>query len=355
MTSRERVAIALNRGTPDRVPIHDGYWDEAIERWLGEGMPAAAARDRDSIWDYFGTEIRQIPIDPSFMFEEEVIEDDERYVLKRVSDGGVFKYIKGSTATPGLVSFPLKGRKEWAELEPRLEPSPERLPADLAERYRKYREDGRFVVIVMHNPYEATWSKFGVTNLLESMVVDPELVREVFAAVTDMNLAMCEEILGSGYEVDGGWIWGDIAYGKGTLFSIDMYKDLLQPFQKRLAGFFRERGLPVVYHTDGDVRKVIPLLIEAGMTCLQPIEVKANMDLLELKREYGDRLAFMGGIDFEVISRGEKEMVEEIRNKVGLGKAGGGYIYHSDHSVPPKVSLARYKRVLELVREYGRY
>jgi uroporphyrinogen decarboxylase len=103
------------------------------------------------------------------------------------------------------------------------------------------------------------------------------------------------------------------------------------------------------------VRKVIPLLIEAGMTCLQPLEVKANMDLLELKREYGDRLAFMGGIDFEVIARGEAAMVEEIRTKVGLGKDGGGYIYHSDHSVPPKVSLEQYRRVLELAREYGRY
>lgn len=355
MTSRERVAIALNRGIPDRVPIHDGYWDEAVDRWLAEGMPEDAARDRDTIWDYFDTEIRQIPVDPSFMFEERVIADDERYVLKRVSDGGVYKYIKGSTATPGLVDFPLKGRREWQELKERLRPSADRLPADLPARYRKYREDGRFVVIVMHNPYEGTWSKFGVTNLLESMKVDPELVREVFAALTDMNLAMCEEILGAGYEIDGGWIWGDIAYNKGTLFSIEMYKDLLHPFNKRLAGFFRERGLPVVYHTDGDVRTAIPLLLEAGMTCLQPLETKANMDLLKLKREYGDRLAFMGGIDFEAISKGEAEMIEEIRNKVGRGKEGGGYIYHSDHSVPPKVSLDEYRRVLDLVLEYGRY
>ncbi len=355
MTSRERVAVALDRGTPDRVPVHDGYWDEAVERWVGEGMPEEAARDRDSIWDYFDTDIRCIPIDPSFMFEEQVIDEDDRYILKRVKDGGVYKYIKGSTATPGLVSFPMKDRRDWERLKERLRPSPERLPADIAARYRRYREDARFVVIVMHNPYEAAWSKFGVTNLLESMKVDPELVREVFAAITDMNLAMCEEILGAGYEADGGWIWGDIAYTKGMLFSMEIYKDLLQPFQKRLAGFFRARGLPVVYHTDGDVRAAIPLLIEAGMTCLQPLEVKANMDLLDLKRDYGDRLAFMGGVDFEAISKGEAAMVREIRTKVGLGKKGGGYIYHSDHSVPPKVSLSEYRRVLDLVREYGRY
>jgi len=355
MTSRERVAIALRRGIPDRVPIHDGYWDASVERWLGEGLPAEAAADRDALWDYFDTDLRQISIDPSFMFDEKVIDDDGRYVTKRVRDGGVFKYIKGTTATPGLISFPLKGRADWERLKHRLKPDPGRLPEDLDRRYRSYRDAGRFVVIVMHNPYEATWSKFGVTNLLESMKTEAGLVREVFEAVTDMNLAMCEEILGRGYEVDGGWIWGDIAYGRGLLFSLQLYRELLHPLHRKLAGFFRNRDLPVVYHTDGDAREAIPLLIEAGVTCLQPLEAKAGMDLLELKRQYGDCLAFMGNIDFEVISRGRADMLREIRTKVGLGKRGGGYVYHSDHSVPPKVSLETYKNVLELVREYGTY
>ena len=75
----------------------------------------------------------------------------------------------------------------------------------------------------------------------------------------------------------------------------------------------------------------------------------------ELKREYGSKLVFMGNIDFDRIARGEREAEEEIRLKVGRGKAGGGYIYHSDHSVPPTVSLERYKWVLDRVRHYGRY
>jgi uroporphyrinogen decarboxylase len=79
------------------------------------------------------------------------------------------------------------------------------------------------------------------------------------------------------------------------------------------------------------------------------------MDLFELKRLYGDRLVFMGNVDFEKIAMGEKQAEEEIRLKVGQGKKGGGYIYHSDHSVPPKVSLKTYRWVLDLVKEYGRY
>lgn len=355
MTSRERISAVLSGRLPDRVPMHDGYWDESLERWQGEGLPSEAAGDRDRLWDYFGMEIRQISVDPSFLFEEKVIGEDERYVSKQTGDGAVLKYIRGKTSTPGLVSFKVGSRSAWEELRPRLLATEGRLPQDLAERYRSYRRSDRFVVVCLHDPIEASWSKLGPAYLLESMKLDPDLVADVFKTITDMNLAVCEDLLGQGYEIDGGWIWGDIAYSRGPFFSPQMYREALWPYHKRLVGFFTQRGLPVVYHSDGDMRAVLDLLVEAGIRCLQPLEAKAGMDVLELKRKYGPRLALMGNVDFEAISRGDREAEEEIRAKVGLGKQGGGYIYHSDHSVPPKISLEQYRRVLALVRRYGEY
>lgn len=355
MTSRERIGLVLSGGIPDRVPMHDGYWDEALDRWRLEGLPEQVAKDRDSLWDHFGMEIRQISVDPSFLLEERVVAEDERYILKQTTDGAVLKYIRNKTSTPGLVSFKVSSRADWEELKPRLESVEARLPADLDRRYRSYRKAGRFVVVCVHDPVEATWSKLGPTYLMESMKLEPDFVWDVFKTITDMNISVCEDLLARGYAPDGGWIWGDIAYSKGTFFSPDMYRQLLWPFHKRLVGFFKARGLPVIYHSDGDLRGVLDLLIEAGITCLQPLEAKAGMDLLEMKRNYGGRLAFMGNIDFEAIARGPQFAEEEIRAKVGLGKKGGGYIYHSDHSVPPKVSLEQYMRVLDLVRHYGQY
>lgn len=355
MTSRERIGLVLSGGMPDRVPMHDGYWDEALDRWQREGLPQDVAQDRDALWDYFGMEIRQISVDPSFLLEERVLSEDERYVLKQTADGAVLKYIKGKTSTPGLVSFRVASRADWENLKPRLQRVEARLPADLAGRYRSYREKGRFVVVCVHDPIEASWSKLGPTYLMESMKLEPDFVSDVFKTITDMNIAACEDLLARGCQLDGAWIWGDIAYSKGTFFSPGMYRELLWPLHKRLVGFFKARGLPVVYHSDGDLRAVIPLLIEAGISCLQPLEAKAGMDILEMKRQYGSRLAFMGNVDFEAIARGPESAEEEIRLKVGLGKQGGGYIYHSDHSVPPKVSLDQYRRVLDLVRHYGTY
>jgi len=74
-----------------------------------------------------------------------------------------------------------------------------------------------------------------------------------------------------------------------------------------------------------------------------------------MKQQYGAELAFMGNIAVEAMSAGGEQMEEEIASKIGIAKEGGGYIFHSDHSVPPTVSLENYTKVLELVKRYGAY
>ena len=356
MTSRERVKLVFDGKIPDRVPIHDGYWEDALVRWQKEGLPPEISADTDDLLgEFFGTEIRLIRLDSSFLFEERVLDEDERYITKITTNGTVLKYIKGRTSTPGLISFPVNSRREWGRLKGRLDSVAGRLPRDLDRRYCDFRSNHRFVMVCVHDPYEASWSKLGPTYLLEAMKTDADLVRDVFGTIVELTIKVCEELFGRGYEVDGAWIWGDIAYSRGTFFSPQMYREILYPFHRRLMGYFAGLGLPIVYHSDGDIRKVIPLLIDAGVRCIQPLESKANMDLLELKREYGDRLVLMGGVDFDRIALGPEEADLEIRSKVGQGKQGGGYIYHADHSVPPTIGLDEYRRVLELVHRYGAY
>jgi uroporphyrinogen decarboxylase len=97
--------------------------------------------------------------------------------------------------------------------------------------------------------------------------------------------------------------------------------------------------------------ELAPLIIETGFDCLQPLEVKAGNDLLELKRRHGDRLAFMGGIDVRAMADPDPAAIErEIAGKLPAVKRGGGYIYHSDHSIPDNISFRQYGRVRELWR-----
>ena len=112
----------------------------------------------------------------------------------------------------------------------------------------------------------------------------------------------------------------------------------------------------MILHSCGYAMELVPSIIETGFECLQPIEVKAGNDLIALKKQYGDRLAFMGGIDVRAMaSPNPEDIVREISTKIPIAKQGGGYIYHSDHSVPDNVSFEQYCRVMELVHKYGAF
>jgi uroporphyrinogen decarboxylase len=114
--------------------------------------------------------------------------------------------------------------------------------------------------------------------------------------------------------------------------------------------------MKLIFHTDGDVNGVIDLYIEAGFDCLQPLEVKAGMDVRTLCPRHGGRLSFFGNIDvMEMITNDIGRIEAEIVSKFAAGKATRGYAYHSDHSVPPQVSWKTYQEIIRLVDLHGNY
>lgn len=86
-----------------------------------------------------------------------------------------------------------------------------------------------------------------------------------------------------------------------------------------------------------------------------PLEPKAGLDMRTLRAKYGGRLVLYGAIDARKLASTKDEIEEEIHNKVTMGKEGGGYIYHSYHSVPRSVPVQNYRSALDYVREYGPY
>ncbi len=109
-------------------------------------------------------------------------------------------------------------------------------------------------------------------------------------------------------------------------------------------------------HSCGMVEKLVPGMIEAGIDCLQVIEVKAGMDLVELYRRYGERLSFMGGIDVRVLYSNDREQTDaELEAKIPVVKGNYGYVLHSDHSIPDTVDYDTYRYFVDRGLELGRY
>ncbi len=145
-----------------------------------------------------------------------------------------------------------------------------------------------------------------------------------------------------------------MGYRNGTFFSLQMYRDILKPVHKRACDWAHERGLKVHLHSCGDVRRLVPEFIEIGVDMLNPLEVKAGVDPVVLKEQYGDALALHGGLN--AVSFSNMDVMEaEMCAVVPRLKENGGYILSSDHSVPDSVSLQDFQRFMDLARELGSY
>jgi uroporphyrinogen decarboxylase len=378
MNSRERVLAALNHEEADRVPMHDSPWAASIARWHKEGMP-----DDVSPAEYFDYEIVSFGADTSPQFPVEVVEETEEYVLHTTSFGGLRRDHKDYSTTPEVIDYPCKSREDWEKIRDRLTPGRDRvdwkgewlagsgdddrglesvLETGRTEWRRglpgcqRAREQGKFVCYSAAVGYDKMQSYVASERLLMAIATEPDWVRDMYETDAELAIQMCEIMKEGGFEFDGAFLFCDLGYKNSLLFSPRHFDEQLRPTFQRLFSYFNGQGLPIILHSCGRVLDLIPRFIEDGLACLQPVETKAGMDLVELKREFGDRMAFMGGIDVRAMADPDPSVIEEeIKSKIPLAKRGGGYIYHSDHSVPNNVSFQRYCRVLELVREYGVY
>ncbi len=354
MNSRERIRTTLARGIPDRVPMLDiTFWPDTLTRWVSEGFPAGA----DPV-EFFGLDrIERFGFDCSLQLPVELLEETERYRIYRNANGLVVKEWKGSYAPPARLDGMVKSWDDWLAVKERLQVDPDRIHPGMLDAYRFWREQDWFVVV---EPVEPMWyildHLMGFSQALSLIAEQPDLVADILNTVTDFVLGMCQMCVEKGIRFDGLWFFSDLCYKNGMLFSPRTYRQLLMPCHRRVKEWCDVHGIPLLLHCDGDVRQFLPLLIEAGFDAIQPLEARAGNDVRELKNLYGTQIVFFGNISADVMAYGtDEELEEEIRSKLCVAMEGGGYMYHSDHSIPPTVSLARYARVVELVRKYGRY
>jgi len=164
-------------------------------------------------------------------------------------------------------------------------------------------------------------------------------------------MEVMDRCLDEGITFDGFFLVEDLGTTRGMLISPDTWRDIHKPLVAELGAFLKERGIHFWMHSCGNTQAIFADLIECGLQAINPLEAKAGLDVCELKREYGDDLAFFGNIDVIAMAESRQAIGAEMRRKLEPFVQEGGYIYHSDHSVPHEVSYERYQYVMELVRE----
>ena len=355
LTTHERFERVYAHSEPDRVPITDGPWESTIARWRREGLPANVD------WrDYFGVDdvvsFGVTDIDTSPRFPESIVEESETHRTERNRWGVTLMNFKPISSTPQDIDFAIKGPDTWREAKARMTPSPDRVNWPRLEReYRRWRERGAWIVVAPWFGFDITSARMcGTERILLAMAEDPEWCVDMFDAELDLTLALLQMIWDAGYEFDEFMWFDDMAYRNGLLFSPGMYRELVKPYQQRAVAWGHAKGLKMHLHCCGNVGALVPELIELGVDCLSPLEVKAGMDATRLKASHGDRLVLRGGFDVRSWSD-PIATEEEIRSRLPVLKASGGYVFSCDHSIADSVGLDDYARVVRLAKEVGAY
>lgn len=336
----------------DRIPITDSPWAATIERWQKGGLPA-----NQNYVDYFGLDhIAYIGVDSSPRYPVQIIEETPEYRVHTTSWGATLKDWKHAGGVPQFLDFTIKDPTSWQDAKERMQPSRDRIDWDyLARNYPIWRQRGDWIQAGLWFGFDVTHSwTIGTERVLLALIEQPDWLMDVFHTMLEVNLALLDLVWEAGYTFDSVTWCDDMGYKHNQFFSVRTYRQLLKPYHRRAVDWAHQKGIKAHLHSCGDIRPLVPELVEIGIDALNPLEVKAGMDPVLLKQQYGQQLVLHGGIN-AVLYDDLDALEQEMRRIIPLVKQNGGYIFSSDHSVPSSVSAEQFRYVIELAKQLGSY
>ncbi len=377
LTSRERVLLALNHEEPDRVPIVFG----------GDGSTAMLVPAYENLKQHLGIESETRLFDRAFQYariDEEVMayfQADIRPLVGPTSASYASVNGPDDTFTDGwgitwkrppggyyydMISHPLQRARTPKDLVEYPWPDPEMLLdlSGLVDGARQLQREGQHAIMGIAEGigsiFETAWYLRGLPEFMMDLADNLELAHALLRRLTDIVKAIMLQFLREvGGYIDLLRVADDLGMQNGPIISPKMFREVVKPYmQEYYSLIHNSTDARLLLHCCGSVYPIIEDLIEIGVDVLNPIQISAkDMEPERLKREFGDRLCFCGGIDTQrVLPRGTPEEVrEEVRRRIRELAPGGGYLLAAVHAIQPDVPPENICAMFEAALSYGQY
>ncbi|HEY3324200.1 MAG TPA: uroporphyrinogen decarboxylase family protein [Planctomycetota bacterium] len=337
MTSQQRVIAALKREQPDRIP----HFEWAVDRKVREVLCPGCSYEEFVVrmeWDAILTA-------PDFR-KEQVGPD-----LWKNEWGITRRYTGEEDTFP--ISGPIKTMEDFKRYTP---PDPH-----AAHRYKSLDacvqqfKGKKAIGVHLNDVFSVPRYLMGFTELMEAFFDQPELVDELVELSVNVNIEMAKEVAKRG--ADFVFTGDDYAATKQPFMSPSMFKRFMHPGLKRVMQGFKDQGLLVIKHCDGQIWPIIDMMLEAPFDCLDPIDPVAGMDIGEVKKKFGHRVALKGNVNCaETLTFGSiSDVIAETKQVIAKAAPGGGFILSSGNSIHSSVKPENYLGMLHTLRMYGRY
>lgn len=365
-SSRERFLDCMDYRSSDRRPNHElGAWSQTAERWRTEAPEAV----KTFCWDWFVDEPElhldrreYIPINFGFLpeYPYQVLEDTPEYEIFQDGNGVVHKALKEGTVggmrlcMDQYLRFPVVEPADFAGIKRRLVAAvPGRYPGTLDQDIVRWNTRDFPLVLGRNcaaNGFYWRAREFMGTEALSLAWYDhPALMHEMMEFFADFIIATSRPVLEK-IQVDYFVLNEDMSMKGGPLLGPDTYREFILPHLKRLVAFLRSHGTRhVAVDSDGDPTLLIPLLMEAGVDTIWPVERASNVSPQGWRRQFGRELRIWGGVDKRILPLGPAAIRQHLREFIPLIEE-GGFIPTVDHTVPPEVSWDNFRWYMEYKR-----
>ncbi|MGQ9629362.1 MAG: uroporphyrinogen decarboxylase family protein [bacterium] len=352
MNSRERVIAALEHRKPDMIPYTGGFsTTDAAMAFLGPKVTSADWLEGTVFQArLFHSDIVGVPalIDAFY----ETISSDENYSIDRTPFGGIwFERKKPYFRIP--LHNPIQRKEDLDKLEridvERFRPKVRRL----AEKVRRLSDLGYFVMAACIGPVETDWYFLrGMENFWVDTIEDPEFVHRSIEFALQPSIRLMEMVIDEA-PIDGVFIGDDIALGDRLYFSVDTYRRLIKPWYQEMNRRLHKKGVKVIYHSHGNITELFDELVQIGFDAINPLDPSDYIDLADVKRKYGDKVALYGGISKHIGRMSKKEIREHIRDRIQTGGP-EGFILGNAGGIPLEMPIENFNYYIEVVEEERR-
>jgi uroporphyrinogen decarboxylase len=320
-------------------------------------MPAAFESFQD-VRRHFGADHkpRAVPVNcgPCPRIEERTISEDDECRVWTDGWGITRRNLKCNESMSEFIQFPVRDRDDWQRFKSeRLDPHhPDRIAGDWLDGCRQWTAEG---VPIQLGAYPDVGIFGGLRWLLGdeecllSFYTQPDLVHDIMAHLTNVYLAVFEQVVAAGVRVDVVHLWEDMAGRQGPLIGPKHFEQFMSPHYRRVRDFVDRHSIPLMsVDTDGRPDDIVPTMMAAGVNYLYPMEVAAGTDVRDYQGRF-DSLAMMGGIDKRALAVGRDAIDAELA-RITPALRRGRYIPDLDHLVPDDVSWDNYCYFAEKLR-----
>ena len=335
MTSRERILTALQRKTPDVVPTFEWFIDETVGR--------ALTGSTDPIEIVEALDIDGINIRPNY---------SRRAVSTEifVDEWGATRQLTGD-AIPAVLESPIKEITQHASYQ-FPDPAASHRFATLEKALTRF-GDKRAIIFNLRDGWSDMRDLLGYENCLMAFIEEPDHFRALIDRVVDYNLAVARAAKERfGIEIVA--TTDDVANARGLFLNPEQYFAVLGPGFRKVMRGYKDLGLSIIKHCDGDTTAVMDFWIDCGIDCFDPVDPTAGLRMDVFKQRYGDRICLKGNIDCTgaLCTGTPAEVRDEVRRCLAAGGP-AGLILSSSNMIHHGVKAENYRAMLDALREFG--